>query len=321
MTRCSPLVRFGLVFAAIVTSVAATPEQGRSNSATPPREAAVTDQAEVSGFVVSAGATPAPLARVLVTLSGAPLKIGRTVITDDHGRFLFRNLPGGTFAIVAFRPPYVKTAFGAKRPGRPGTPIDLAAGQRVSDLTIAMARGGAITGLVRHASGEPALAVRVEVLPLDAQADLLTGSIVTDNRGVYRAFGLPPGRYVVSARIGDTTGPELMQFSDAEMDGILEKLKRRPGRATGVIGTATPGATAPASMGLPAVATVRSPTYGHARSSIRARPIPSRRPSSSWRQETNDPGSMSSSDSCARSRSKDALRPRVMRRRPARRLR
>ena len=127
-----------------------------------------------------------------------------------------------------------------------------------------MARGGAITGLVRHASGEPAPAVRVEVLPLDAQADLLTGSIVTDDRGVYRAFGLPPGKYVVSARIGDTTGPELMQFSDTDMDGILEKLKRRPGRAAVVTGVAGPGATAPASTGLPAVGTERSPTYGRA---------------------------------------------------------
>ena len=74
MIRCGSLVSFGLVCAGIISSVAATPEQGRSGNTTPFREAIVTDQAEVSGFVVSAGATPAPLARVLVTLSGAPLK-------------------------------------------------------------------------------------------------------------------------------------------------------------------------------------------------------------------------------------------------------
>jgi hypothetical protein len=63
---------------------------------------------------------------VLVTISGESLKPSRTLISGDDGGFVFRNLPPGSFTIVAARPPFVKTAFGAKRPGRPGTPINLA---------------------------------------------------------------------------------------------------------------------------------------------------------------------------------------------------
>lgn len=113
--------------------------------------------AEISGTVTTTGVAPTPLARVLVTLSGDSVKPSRTIITDDQGHFVFRDLPGGRFTIVAARPPYVKTAFGARRPGRPGTPISLAAGGRVTNVTIPLARGAAITGVVRHAGGEVAL--------------------------------------------------------------------------------------------------------------------------------------------------------------------
>ncbi|MEI6245446.1 MAG: carboxypeptidase-like regulatory domain-containing protein, partial [Acidobacteriota bacterium] len=126
---------------------------------------------EISGSVVTTGTGARPLARVLVTMSGTALKSSRTVITDDLGRFAFRNLPTGRFTLVASRPPYVKTSYGAKRPGRPGTPIDLAAGQRLADITIPLARGAAITGFVRSQSGEPMPGVAVGVMPLDAQLD------------------------------------------------------------------------------------------------------------------------------------------------------
>jgi hypothetical protein len=205
--------------------------------------ASQTAQNEISGTVVTASAPQTPLARVLVTLSGASLKVSRTVITDDQGRFAFQELATGTFTIVASRPPYVKTTFGAKRPGRPGTPINVAAGQRVSGVTIPLARGAAITGTIRNPNGDVARGVRVDVTPLHTQASAMAPQIVTDDRGIYRAFGLPPGKYVVTAGASDLAVTQLLtQFSDAEMDEILARLQRRSsGVATPVT---TPGAAA-----------------------------------------------------------------------------
>ncbi len=179
---------------------------------------------------------------MLVTLSGSSLKSSRTVVTDDQGRFVFPELPPGTFTIVAARPPYVKTAFGAKRPGRPGTPINVAAGQRVTGITIPLARGAAITGAIRNPDGDVARGVRVDVTPLDTQASAVAPRIVTDDRGIYRAFGLPPGKDVVAAGASDLAVTQLTQFSDAEMDEILARLQRRSAGAAPP--AATPGAAA-----------------------------------------------------------------------------
>jgi hypothetical protein len=219
---------------------------------------------EISGAVVTTSVPPTPLARVLVTISGKSLTPSRTIITDEQGGFAFRSLPEGSFTIAAARPPYVKTSFGAKRPGRPGTPINLAAGQRVAGITIPLARGAAIMGVIRNANGEAAPGVRVEVTPatLDAQAGPPGPPVVTDDRGVYRAFGLPPGKYVVTAGVTDTGISVLTRFSDAEMDAILARLQRRSAfvPATGGATVAgAPGAGPPRPD-----SSARQTTYGYA---------------------------------------------------------
>jgi uncharacterized protein (DUF2141 family) len=200
--------------------------------------------AEISGTVTTTGVPATRLARVLVTVSGELLKPSRTVISDDQGRFAFRALPAGSFTIVAARPPYVRTAFGAKRAGRPGTPITLAAGQRVTDVTIPLARGAAITGVVRNPAGEPAPGIQVVATPLDAQAGPRAAPVVTDDRGVYRLFGLAPGRYTVRASVDERGNAGFSQVSDAEMDQILARLQRRS-RPTGSPSRAevTPGSS------------------------------------------------------------------------------
>ncbi len=86
----------------------------------------------ISGSVVlEGGATPVRRARV--TLTGAELRGGRSVMTDDLGRFTFQALPAGRFTMTASKPGFVAGAYGAKRPGRPGTPIQLADGQKIRE--------------------------------------------------------------------------------------------------------------------------------------------------------------------------------------------
>ena len=216
---------------------------------------------EISGAVVTTSVPPTPLARVLVTVSSSSLKSSQTVITDHQGRFAFRGLPAGSFTLVAARSPYVKTAFGAKRPGRPGTPINLAAGQRVTDVAIPLARGAAITGLVRTPGGEPAPGVQISATPLDVQVDPLAAPGVTDDRGIYRLFGLSPGRYIVRASVVDRRTTGVSQISDTEMDAVLARLQRRSG--PGATGSGTPGSRAAASPPR-ADAAKGAPAFGYA---------------------------------------------------------
>ncbi len=62
---------------------------------------------------------------------------------------------------------------------------------------------------------------------------------MTDDRGVYRIFGLPPGKYVVAANVTDRVSAELTQLSDADMDEILARLQRRSAGLSPTTGTTT----------------------------------------------------------------------------------
>ena len=83
--------------------------------------------------------------------------------------------------------------------------ITVVPGEEIKDVDFALVPGGVITGRVLTPEGRPAIAERIAVTPV-AQPDQtrstlnLPGAMLeTDDRGVYRIFGLLPGRYVVSA--------------------------------------------------------------------------------------------------------------------------
>src|SRR5215471_18827144 len=89
--------------------------------------------AVLSGVLVTEDQPPQPIARAKVELSrdgDAP----RTTYTDTKGIFAFNGLPAGRYSLAATMPAYVRAEFGAKRPGRPGTPITLGDGQRITSV-------------------------------------------------------------------------------------------------------------------------------------------------------------------------------------------
>ena len=170
--------------------------------ARPPSQAPAVGTAVVSGSVTLAGSTQ-PARRVRVNLSGAELRGGRSVITDDQGQFSFTALPAGRYTLSATKPGHVSVTYGQVRPGRPGTPIQLSDGQKFrADLQIP--KGGVITGMVLDEYGEPAPQTQVRVMRVvmqNGQRRLQgSNSSTTDDRGIYRAFNLLPGDYVVCAR-------------------------------------------------------------------------------------------------------------------------
>ena len=92
-------------------------------------------------------------------------------------------------------------------PDRAGTPVVVKDGEALTGLALTIARGGVITGIVRDLGGRPVPGMNVRVLKLGYNAVTgertlgapSTGSAAfTDDRGEYRAYGLPPGGYVVA---------------------------------------------------------------------------------------------------------------------------
>jgi uncharacterized protein (DUF2141 family) len=157
----------------------------------------------ISGGVVLEGAG-SPVRRARVTLAGAELRGQRTAMTDDQGHFAFTALPAGRFTLTASKTGYIDTAYGAKQAGRPGTPIQLADAQTIEKLSIRVPKGSVVTGIVVDEHGEPSPMTQVRVMRFVMRTGEKTlqqsgQGGVTDDRGIYRIYGLQPGDYIVSA--------------------------------------------------------------------------------------------------------------------------
>jgi hypothetical protein len=163
----------------------------------------------IAGLVVTAD-TGRPLSGARVSVEGTSLRAPRAVITSDEGRFAFAALPVGEFTVGASKVGYVTLTYGQTKPSRPGTPVHVADGGRVEGLVLRLPRGAVITGTIRDEAGDPAAGTDVRVMRWTTSTGVkqLTGAAddQTDDRGVYRVYGLPAGEYLVAAEPRATIG-------------------------------------------------------------------------------------------------------------------
>ena len=233
----------GLVFAAAV----AAQQQ-------PARDAVRVERgsATVAGTVLVDGDPKKPARRVRVTLTSlARTSPGQTTTTDDRGAFAFRELPAGRYELQGFKNAYLRASYGASRPDRTGTPIAVKDGETIANLTMSIVRGGVITGTVRDRRGRPVPNVNVRVLRF--AYDAITGertlrspsvgsTTMSDDRGEYRAYGLPPGGYVVlippPATGGRADEPAIRRLTSDDVRRALQAARSGrsnvPGSATSI---------------------------------------------------------------------------------------
>lgn len=151
----------------------------------------------IEGKVVTDSGQPLAGAAVSVRAVNS-LGNGRNTTSDVDGNFRVSGLEPALYTINANAPVYTTPL-----PSDPFSPTYYRIGETVR---LEMVRGGAITGTVTNSLGDPVVAVRVRAtMTRDAQG--ATPKIVsfgfgeqsTDDRGVYRIYGLRPGTYIVSA--------------------------------------------------------------------------------------------------------------------------
>jgi hypothetical protein len=206
----------------------------QTRDAAPPPAAASAGSAVVAGRVVSADAPRAPVRHATVTLGGGDLRGTRDVITDDQGRFTFSGLAAGAYTLSAAKAAWVTSYYGGRHPGvRPfaSAPLVIADGERNTGIELRLLHGSAITGVVHDAAGAPA-SVQVQLMQFHMTGGVRSvvwvpgtnTSDLTDDRGVYRLYGLAPGEYLVSARKTSMGGDVLHLVTSDVVQSAMQTL-------------------------------------------------------------------------------------------------
>jgi hypothetical protein len=124
-----------------------------------------------------------------------------TSVTDAEGRYRFTGVAAGRYTVSTSAPLFVDPEIDHN--GQSGRLVTLDSNEDVEEIDFALARGGVITGRVTDSEGQPVISLPVMLLKVvDGRpgqgyrtSDLQMMS--TDDRGIYRIYGVLPGRYVV----------------------------------------------------------------------------------------------------------------------------
>ena len=185
--------------------------QAAARSQTVPKKAAPTGS--ISGRVTLQGKGKAG---ILIGLnagpgggpSGAAGKPMLKAVSGADGHYHISEVPGGFYRVVPIAPELVPKDVSTNPYGPRGKGLQLAEGENVDNIDFELVRGAVITGKVTHSDGRPVVEERIIAQQEELQArrgstSSQSGSSTTDDRGVYRLYGLPPGKYKVSVGQAD----------------------------------------------------------------------------------------------------------------------
>jgi len=171
--------------------------------------------ASVRGRVLATDGRPLPSTRVIAaSAAGLP---PRVTTTDQSGRYDFANLPAGPFRIVAVKPGYRGIDASSRS-------LDVAAGDRIDRVDLALERWSALGGHVLDENGEPVQSANVRLLQVRYEAGRrrlvgVAGPRQTDDLGAYRLANVAPGQYIVSADVGDVSSADLPGYTRSYFPG------------------------------------------------------------------------------------------------------
>lgn len=159
------------------------------------------DLCTLEGSVVNA-ATGDPIRKIMVEAFQVGMRVQPTsAMTDINGHFILQNLDPGRYMLRAQAPGFPPQSYGQKTPTGRGKILALAAGSHESDIAFRLLPGGVITGKVIDDDGDPLVGAQVQaMLPGGpGRPGGFAGSAQTDDRGIYRIYGLRAGHYDVVA--------------------------------------------------------------------------------------------------------------------------
>jgi len=161
---------------------------------------------------VTIGDKPAPGVIVVATTPTYPQMLVAQALSDADGKYRLSGLAPGQINVSAAAPTFVMPT--SPMSFNPGRVLTLATDEAVEGIDFKLTRGSVITGRVVDADGKPVISERLMLTLVDEKGAPVRNQVIvrganpfvfnTDDRGIYRIYGLPAGRYKVSA--GDNGG-------------------------------------------------------------------------------------------------------------------
>jgi protocatechuate 3,4-dioxygenase beta subunit len=175
-----------------------------------------TGTALISGVVTSsAGGRPIPNATIRAVQWVGGLGKQMTARTDAQGRFVFKDLVAGSYDFTAQADGHVSMRYGQRAMTDAPKRIELADAQQFTEADIVLPKFTAIEGQLLDEFGDPMPGVRVmaaQVVFVAGKNRLMPASgtqsvLPTDDRGMFRIYGLAPGDYYLQGVTGPFAGP------------------------------------------------------------------------------------------------------------------
>ncbi|MDX2041516.1 MAG: carboxypeptidase-like regulatory domain-containing protein [Acidobacteriota bacterium] len=135
--------------------------------------------------------------------------------TDADGRFRFAEVAAGQYMISALTPGFYSAS--DFQYGFPGRTLNVGKGETIENIELQLKRGAVITGRVTDENDEPIAETQVQLQRVGDRVSLRQNMLSldmyrTDDRGVYRIYGLPPGKYQVS--VGSSARDGLISYQN-----------------------------------------------------------------------------------------------------------
>jgi hypothetical protein len=216
-TSTTPLSPLGLPDSKRVVDVRAGEETGEVDFELAPLQ--VTGPGTTPEFAKLSANDPGVITGTVVTPSGQPVggallavsgnKQTRMVVVDANGRFDAGRFKDGEYTIEVGKSGYLTPEFRGPSLIETARMVHIRPDARVHDIEVVLARGGAIVGTITDSAGEPFQGVLVRAMRLRQVGARTVATAagwprLTDERGRYRVFGLPPGWYLIVASLNAT---------------------------------------------------------------------------------------------------------------------